>query len=121
MKNAKFSVLSVICGLLAIAAALVYAFSVSRDHSPIIIAAMALAGVCSLILSRKKLPFTEYIPFVLTLVSLSIFIRLAFDEISDILSKNNMNGLSITWIASAVLILLAGIVSGICTVAADEG
>ena len=121
MKNTKYSALSVICGLLGIAGALVYAFSVSKDHSPVIIAAMALSGVCCLILSRKRIPFAEYLPFLLSLVSLAVFIRLGFDEIGDILSKNNMNGLSVTGILSAVLILLSGIVNGICTVAASEG
>lgn len=121
MKKTKFAVSSLICAILSFASALVYALSVSRDHSPVIIAAMVVAGVCSLLLYWKKIPVAEYVPFVLVLVSVAVFTRLGFDEIGDILSKNNMNGLSVSWIASAVLLVLSAIANGVCTVfAADK-
>lgn len=121
MKKTKFSVTSLACGVLSLATALLYALSVSRDHSPVIIVCMILAGLCSLALCWKKVSLGEYLPFALVLVSIGVFTRLGFDEIGDILSKNNVNGLNWSWIASAVMLLVTGIGNGICTVfAADK-
>ncbi len=120
MKKTRFSAASLVCGVLSLATALLYALSVSRDHSPVVIACMILAGLCSLALCRKKVPFAEYLPFALVLVSIGVFTRLGFDEIGDILSKNNMNGLSWSWICSAFLLIASGVANGICTVFAAE-
>ena len=115
MRKTRFSVASLVCGVLSLVTALLYALSVSRDHSPIV-----MAGLCSLALCWKKVPFGEYLPFALVLVSIGVFTRLGFDEIGDILSKNNMNGLSWSWIASAVMLLVTGVGNGMCTVFAAE-
>ena len=120
MRKTRFSVASLVCGVLSLVTALLYALSVSRDHSPIVIVCMTLAGLCSLALCWKKVPFGEYLPFALVLVSIGVFTRLGFDEIGDILSKNNMNGLSWSWIASAVMLLVTGVGNGMCTVFAAE-
>ncbi|MBQ8160275.1 MAG: hypothetical protein IJ083_05935 [Clostridia bacterium] len=120
MKKSKFAVMSLVCAVLTCVCALIYAFSVSRDHSAVIIASMAVAAVCCVVLSLRKIPVAEYVPFVLTLISLAIFIRLGFDEIGDILSKNNMNGLSASWIASAVLLVLSSVCTGVNTVLAAD-
>ena len=45
-----------------------------------------------------------------------MFIDLAFDEIGDILSKINMDGLSASWIASAVLLVVTVIAAALATV-----
>ena len=45
-----------------------------------------------------------------------MFINLAFDEIGDILSKINMDGLSTSWIASAVLLVICMICAAVSTV-----
>ncbi len=120
MKKTKFTVTSMICGALSLVTALLYAFSVSRDHSPIIIVCMILAGACSLALCWKKVPVCEYVPFVLVLVSIAVFTRLGFDEVGDILSKINLDGLSWSWIGSAILLIASGAANGICTVLAAE-
>lgn len=56
MKKKRFSVTSLVCGVLSLATALLYVLSVSRDHSPIVIVCMVLAGLCSLALCWKKFP-----------------------------------------------------------------
>ena len=72
------------------------------------------------VLLVKHFPYGEYIPFVLSLISVVVFIPLAFDEIGDVLSKINMNGLSASWIASAVLIVLSMVCTGISTTVAAK-
>ena len=46
MKKSKFAVMSLVCAVLTCVCALIYAFSVSRDHCSVIIAAMDVAAVC---------------------------------------------------------------------------
>ena len=81
---------------------------------------LAIAAVIELILCAKQIPYLEYVPFLCTLVGMAVFIKLAFDEIGDVLSNINMNGLSTSWIASAVLIVLTVIVTALSTVFVKE-
>ncbi|NEG90409.1 hypothetical protein [Bifidobacterium aerophilum] len=64
----------------------------------------------------RKIPFIEYLPFVAVLASLAVFVDLAFDEASDILSKANVDGLSDSYIASAVLLVVTVIAVAAVTV-----
>lgn len=111
---------SLVTMLMAIVTAIVYAFADARENSPYIIAVLAIAAIIELLLIVKKIPYAEYVPFVLILVGIGIFTQLAFDEVGDVLSSVNMDGLSISWIASAVLLVLTGISAGVATVFAPE-
>ena len=92
--------------LLAIAGCVTYALS-GVQGSALITVMMALAAVTGIVLCVKRVPFLEYLPVVLSLIGLAVFVNLAFNEVGAILSKANMEGLSPAYIASAVLILLA--------------
>lgn len=113
----KGTVLTIVTALLMVVTALVYAMSKSKEHSPLIIGLLLAAAVLALLsIKLKGLPLIEYAPFVCVLASMSVFIRLAFDEIGDILSKINMDGLSSSWIASAVLLGLSVLSCALCSI-----
>ena len=119
MKNMlnKSSILPLAAAVLAAVTAVVYAGAKARENAPLIIALLAVAAVLELVaVSVRKAPFLEYIPFVCALAGLAVFIDLAFDEIGDILSKINMDGLSASWIASAVLLVVTVIAAALATV-----
>lgn len=119
MKNMlnKSSILPLAAAVLAAVTAVVYAGAKARENTPLIIALLAAAAVLELVaVAVRKAPFLEYIPFVCALAGLAVFIDLAFDEIGDILSKINMDGLSASWIASAVLLVVTVIAAALATV-----
>ena len=120
MKKGKFFVTDLIAVVLSVVTAIVYATAVARENSPIIIGALAAAAIVGAVLLVKKVPYVEYVPFVLDLVGVGIFTKLAFDEVGDVLSNINMNGLSASWIASAVLLVLTAVCAGIATVFAGS-
>ena len=119
MKNIlnKSSILPLAAAVLAAVTAIVYAGAKARENAPLIIALLAAAAVLEVVtVAVRKAPFLEYIPFVCVLAGLAVFIDLAFDEIGDILSKINMDGLSTSWIASAVLLVVTAIAAALATV-----
>lgn len=120
MKKSKFFVADLLTAILMAAGAVVYALANAKENSPIVIAALAVGAVVAGILLVKRIPYGEYIPFVLSLVGTAVFINLAFDEIGDILSKINLNGLSTSWIASAVLLVVSMICAAVTTVFAAK-
>ena len=123
MKNIGFckaKVLNLIVVILAIATCIVYGMADAKVNSPFIIAMFAVAAIVELILCVKTFPYVEYIPFLCILIGMAAFIKLAFDEIGDGLSKINMNGLSSSWIASAVLIVATVIAAAVSTVFVKE-
>ena len=120
MKKNAFFVAELVSVIVLIASAVVYAMADARENSPLIIGLLAVAAVVGVVLLVKHFPSGEYIPFVLSLISVVVFIPLAFDEIGDVLSKINMNGLSASWIASAVLIVLSMVCTGVSTTVAAK-
>ena len=119
MKNMlnKSSILPLAAAVLAAVTAIDYAGAKARENAPLIIALLAAAAVLELVaVAVRKTPFLEYLPFVCALAGLAVFIDLAFDEIGDILSKINMDGLSTSWIASAVLLVVTVIAAALATV-----
>ena len=81
------------------------------------IALLVIGALLELFVASNKAPkYFEYPPFAAALVSVAMFINLAFDEIGDILSKINMDGLSTSWIASAVLLVICMICAAVSTV-----
>ena len=102
--------------VLAIVTCVIYATATAKVNSPVIIALLAVGAAMELLVLIKPVSLLCYIPFIFFLLSIILFIPLAFDEVGDVLSKINMNGLSASWIASAVLILLTAVVSGVSTV-----
>ena len=99
------------------ATAIVYALAKAKENSPIIIALLVIGALLELFVATNKAPkYFEYPPFAAALVSVAMFINLAFDEIGDILSKINMDGLSTSWIASAVLLVICMICAAVSTV-----
>lgn len=120
MKKGSFFVSDLIAVVLSIVTAIVYATAVARENSPLIIGALIAAAIVGVVLLVKKIPYVEYVPFVLVLVGLAKFVQLAFDEVGDVLSNINMNGLSTSWIASAVLLVVTAICAGAATVCAGK-
>lgn len=105
--------------VLAIVTAIVYAFADAKDNSAIIIGLLIACGVLEIVrVAVPKIPYLEYLPFVAVLVSVGVFIDLAFDEGYDILSKMNVDGLSNSYIVSAVLLGLTMIATAVVTVLA---
>lgn len=120
IKFDKTKILNLAVLILAVISFIVYALANARENSPLILTMLAIAAVIELILCAKQIPYLEYVPFLCTLVGMAVFIKLAFDEIGDVLSNINMNGLSTSWIASAVLIVLTVIVTALSTVFVKE-
>lgn len=113
----KSSILPLAAAVLAVVTAIVYAGAKARENTPAIIILLAAAAVLELVaVAVRKASFLEYLPFVCALAGLAVFIDLAFDEIGDILSKINMDGLSASWIASAVLLVVTVIAAALATV-----
>ena len=113
----KQNYLHLATAVLALGAAVVYALALARENSPLVIGLLLAAAVLSLAAPLvKRVVFLEYLPFACVLVGLAVFIRQAFDEVGDILSKINMDGLSASWIASAVLLVLAALAAAASTV-----
>ncbi|WP_294518878.1 hypothetical protein [uncultured Pseudoflavonifractor sp.] len=113
----KSSILPLAAAVLAVVTAIVYAGAKARENAPAIIILLAAAAVLELVaVAVRKASFLEYLPFVCALAGLAVFIDLAFDEIGDILSKINMDGLSASWIASAVLLVVTVIAAALATV-----
>ncbi|MEQ2441998.1 hypothetical protein WMO64_00765 [Pseudoflavonifractor sp. CLA-AP-H29] len=113
----KSRILPLAAAVLAVVTAIVYAGAKARENAPAIIILLAAAAVLELVaVAVRKASFLEYLPFVCALAGLAVFIDLAFDEIGDILSKINMDGLSASWIASAVLLVVTVIAAALATV-----
>jgi hypothetical protein len=120
MKKTPFFYSNLVTLALTVITLIVYAVSVAREHSPVILAALAVAAIVNVILLCKKVPYVEYVPFALDLVSVAMFVTLAFDEVGDVLSNVNTSGLSASWIASAVLVLVNAICAAVNTVQAQK-
>ena len=113
----KSSLLHTITAVGMAATAIVYALAKAKENSPIIIALLVIGALLELFVASDKAPkYFEYLPFAAALVSVAMFINLAFDEIGDILSKINMDGLSTSWIATAVLLVICIICAAVSTV-----
>lgn len=95
--------------ILSVTACVTYTFSGVHGTTMITIM-MALAAVVGIVLCIKRVPILEYAPVCFSLVALSAFVTLTFNEVGAILSKINMNGLSPLYIASGVLIVLSVLV-----------
>ena len=106
--------------VLTLIGCIVYATADIRENDPAIIACLAVAAVFALAVAIKPIKYLEYVPFILILISLGMFIPLAFDEIGDVLSKINMDGLSVSWYASIVLLVLSTIAEAVETVCRQE-
>ena len=107
--------------VLAIVTAIVYAFADAKDNSAITIGLLIACGVLEIVrVAVPKIPYLEYLPFAAVLVSVGVFIDLAFDEGYDILSKMNVDGLSNSYIVSAVLLGLTMIAAAVVTVLATS-
>lgn len=116
----KLKMANIAAAVLTLATVIVYSVSAAREHSPLVIGVLIAALIVEVLLMVKPIKYVEYLPFAASLVSLGMFIRLAFDEIGDVLSKINMDGLSATWTASAVLLVLTVISMAVTTVTAEK-
>ena len=78
----KSSLLHTITAVGMAATAIVYALAKAKENSPIIIALLAIGALLELFVASDKAPkYFEYPPFAAALVSVAMFINLAFDEI----------------------------------------
>lgn len=113
--------LPAMAAVLSAVTAVVYALAQARENMPAIILLLAAGAVLELVtMFFRKVPLLEYIPFACILVGLGLFICLAFDEVGDVLSRINVNGLSVSWIASAVLLVITAIVAALAFVWSDR-
>ena len=69
-----------------------------------------------LLLFNPGWKFVEYIPFLSLLAAGLLFTKSGADELYAIFSKMNMEGLSTSWIVSAVLIVVTLVLAGATTV-----
>ena len=77
----KSSLLHTITAVGMAATAIVYALAKAKENSPIIIALLAIGALLELFVASDKAPkYFEYPPFAAALVSVAMFINLAFDE-----------------------------------------
>lgn len=113
----KSTIPCVAAAVLAIVTAIVYALADAKENSPVIIGLLIVCGVLELICAFvPRVPFLEYLPFAAVLGSVGVFVDLAFDEGYDILSKMNVEGLSTSYIVSAVLLAVTVIAAAVVTV-----
>lgn len=114
----KSDIPCVVAAVLAIVTAIVYALADAKENSPIIIALLVACGVLEVVCALlSRIPFLEYLPFVASLGAVAVFVDRAFDEGYDILSKMNVEGLSASYIASAVLVAVTALAAATVTVA----
>lgn len=117
MNITKTSIATIATALLSLATAIVYALADAKENSPIIIALLVVAAALEMaVVFLPKVPFIEYLPFVAVLGGLAVFVDRAFDEASDILSKANVDGLSNSYIVSAILLGITVIAAATVTI-----
>ncbi|WP_291530926.1 MULTISPECIES: hypothetical protein [Bifidobacterium] len=117
MKSPTIQIPGIIAAVLAVATTVVYALADAKENSPIIIGLLIVCAALELVCAfAAKLPFLEYAPFVAALAAASVFVDRAFDEGYDILSKMNVEGLSTSYIVSAVLLGVTVIAAAVATV-----
>lgn len=117
MKSAKTMIPCIAAAVLAAVTAVVYALADAKENSPVIIGLLIACAVLELVCAfAPRVPFLEYLPFAAVLGSVGVFVDLAFDEGYDILSKMNVEGLSSSYIASAVLLAVTLVAAAVVTV-----
>ena len=123
MKNFSLDrtkIMNIVILVLAVVTGIVYARAEAKENAPLILAMLGITAIIENILLVKTIPYVEYLAFLCTLIGMAFFIKLAFDEIGDVLSKININGLSTSWIASAVLIVVTVIATAVSTIFVKE-
>lgn len=110
------TVATVVLGLLAC-----ILYGVSRENKEIsVILLLVFAMAFGVLVLVKPFTFTEYLPFVLSAASTGIMFKILLDNLADIFAKNNVIGLSGTFVASLVFVVLAMIVSACSVVFKQE-
>ncbi len=96
-------------------------FGVSRENkfvAPVVLLILALVACC--VVAVKPFFLTEYLPLVFTAIPAGMIIVILLNNVADIFAKNNMLGLSGTFVTSVVFVVLAMIVSALATVFKQE-
>lgn len=75
-----------------------------------------LAAVLAIALSFFRIRYLEYIPFVLSIVSLSLAVFVLLDNLADIFAKNNVLGLSGAFIFALVLAIIGTLCFALSTI-----
>ena len=96
-------------------------FGVSRENKQVaIVVLLALAIVACGMVAVKPFFLTEFLPLVFTAVSTGMILVVLLNNLADIFAKNNVVGLSGTFIASLVFAALAMIVSALAAIFKQE-
>lgn len=96
-------------------------YGVSRENvNAAIIVLLAFAMVTGVIVAVKPIKYAEAVPFVLTAIPLGFATYILIENISQIFFKNNVIGLSGTFVTSFVFIALAAVVSAVSLVVRQE-
>ncbi|MCT6836774.1 MAG: hypothetical protein M3036_03875 [Bifidobacteriales bacterium] len=117
MKKAITNFVCIATAAIALITSLVYITSKAQGHVIAIMLFLILGALLEiLLLFNPGWKFVEYIPFLSLLVAGLLFTKSGADELYAIFSKMNMEGLSTSWIVSAVLIVVTLILAGATTV-----
>lgn len=111
-----FVAAAVICDLLGC-----ILFGVSRENvSTLAVVFLALAAVAGAVVVVKPFKFTEFVPFVLTAAATGLIAYVLIENISQIFFKNNVIGLSGTFVCSVVFVVLGMLASAAAIVLKQE-
>lgn len=117
MNKAITNFVCIATAAIALIASLVYITSKAQGHVIAIMLFLILGALLEiLLLFNPGWKFVEYIPFLSLLAAGLLFTKSGADELYAIFSKMNMEGLSTSWIVSAVLIVVTLILAGATTV-----
>ena len=96
-------------------------YGISRENNTgAIIILLVFAMVTGVIVAVKPFKYTEYVPFVLTAIPFGLITYILIENISQIFFKNNVIGISGTFITSFVLIILAMVACAVSLVVKHE-
>lgn len=111
-----FTAVAVILNLLG-----VILYGVSRENtSSAIIVLLVFAMATGVAVALKHFKFTEYVPFILSVIPFALTVAILLENVTQIWFKNNVVGLSSTIIPAVVFMALATILSACAVVSKHE-
>ncbi len=89
-------------------------YGVSRENdSAAVIVLLIIGMVVSLVVAIKPIKYVEYVPFILITAATAVTVEILLENVAQIMFKNNMLGISATFIPALVFIVLGMICSAL--------
>ena len=96
-------------------------YGVSRENvNALVIVFLAIATAVSIVVAIKPFKYIEFISFGLSAAAVGITLYLLLGNIAEIMFKNNVIGLSATFIPAFVFIVLGGVSAALAAILKQE-